>query len=298
MSRDWSRLRLTISNSFVDWVSAEVVDWGSSGIEIHEPGETGSEEGRGRITLDIFFHSEDVAEAYIKLKNFLAELGQQALPFHLESPEPVPRVDWAENWRYHFPPIPLGENLLIMPPWQQIEPGERRKVIYLQPGMAFGTGHHPTTSMILEGLDKMGDLEGIGCVLDVGCGSAILAIGAARLGAGRILAFDHDPEAVKAARSNVRRNSLEDSIVVVRAQFPGIPAGKPFDLILANLYFTFFEKYIEELGSVAAPGGRAFISGFREEELKAAHMMIERAGMELNSTTDQGGWIMMEAIRP
>jgi len=298
MSRDWSRLRLTISKSFVDWVSAEVVDWGSSGIEVHEPGENDSEEGRGRITLDIFFYSEDAAEAYIKLKNFLKELGQQALPFDLESPEPVPQVDWAENWRYHFPPIPLGEKLLIMPPWLKTEPNETRKVIYLQPGMAFGTGHHPTTSMILEGLDKLGDLSGIGRVLDVGCGSAILAIGAARLGAGRILAFDHDPEAVTAARFNISRNDLEDSIVVARAQFPGIPAGKPFELILANLYFSFFEKNIEALGSVTAPGGIAFISGFRKEELKAAHSMIERAGMELNSTTDQGGWIMMEAVRP
>ncbi len=298
MSREWSRLRLKISNSFVDWVSAEVVDWGSSGIEVHEPGEAESAEGEGRITLDIFFRSEDASEAYLKLKDFLDQLGPQALPFHLESPEPAPQVDWAEQWRYHFPPIPLGEKLLIMPPWQQKEPGESRRVIYLQPGMAFGTGHHPTTSMILEGLDKLGDLDGIGRVLDVGCGSAILAIGAARLGAGRILALDHDRDAVSSAGFNVRRNSLEDSIVVVRARFPEIPASGPFELILANLYFTFFEKHIEELGSVAAQGGRVFISGLREEETKAAHMMIERAGMALNSTADQGGWIMLEAIRP
>ena len=298
MSRDWSRLRLTISNSFVDWVSAEVVDWGSSGIEIHEPDETNPEEAGGRVTLDIFFRSEDAAGAHQKLINFLEELGPQALPFHLESPEPTPGVNWAEQWRYHFPPIPLGENLLIMPPWLLKEPGEERKVIYLQPGMAFGTGHHPTTSMVLEGLDKLGDLNGTGRVLDIGCGSAILAIGAARLGARRILAFDHDQVAVEAARFNVRRNSLEDSIVVVRARFPEIPSGKPFELILANLYFTFFEKFIEEVGNVSAPGGRALISGFREEEFSVAHLMLERAGMELKSTTDQGGWIMLEAIRP
>ena len=298
MSRDWARLRLTVSNSFVDWVCAEVVEWGSPGVEVHE-----SEEGRGKgrseqVTLDIYFPEKKAADAHRRLGDFLERLGPQAVPYSLDGPQQAPQLDWAERWQYHFPPIPIGERLLILPPWEQIQPGQERSVIYLQPGMAFGTGHHPTTALILESLEALQELEGLDTVLDVGCGSAILAIGAVRLGARRVLAVDYDKDAVQASKSNVDRNQLSDRIMVAQARFPSLPASGPFKLILANLYFTFFEENIEELGTVTAPGGVALISGLREEEMEAAASLVHRAGMETRACNSQGGWIMLEAVRP
>lgn len=298
MSRDWARLRLTVSNSFVDWVCAEVVEWGSPGVEIHEP-ENGESAGTSeQVTLDIYFPEEDAADAHRRLGAFLDRLGPQVDSYSLEPPQKTPRLDWSDQWRHHFPPIPIGESLLILPPWERQNTGDERQAIYLQPGMAFGTGHHPTTALILEGLESCRGLEEAGTVLDIGCGSAILSLGAARLGARRVLAVDNDLDAVRAAKSNVDRNELSDRILVVHASFPDLPARGPFKFVLANLYFTFFEKYVEDLGAIVSEEGKALVSGLREQEMESAKSLIGRAGMVIHDCTIQGGWMMLEAVRP
>jgi len=298
MGSHWACLRLTIPSSFVDWVCAEVVEWGSSGVRVHEAGSSDFEGAGDHVTLDIYFPDHQARSAHSRLETFLNRLGPQAAPYSLGEPEDSPPVDWAEQWRYHFPPLPVGEQLLILPPWEQERPAEGRKIIYLQPGMAFGTGHHPTTTLVLEGLENRQDLAAVGTVLDIGCGSAILSIGAVRLGADRVMAVDNDRDAVEAARSNVERNGLSDSIIVVQAKFPDLPARGPFKLILANIYFTFFESNIEALATVTPPGGIALISGLREEEEAPATALIQQAGLETRGKTSQGDWIMLEALRP
>jgi len=297
MSREWARLRLTVSNSFVDWVCAEVVEWGSPGVEIHDPEKCEEPGSPEQITLDIYFLEEEATCAHRRLGAFLDQLGPQAASYSLELPQRTPRMDWSEQWRYHFPPIPVGESLLILPPWERQDPGVDRKVVYLQPGMAFGTGHHPTTALILESLESWSGLEDVETVLDIGCGSAILSIAAARLGAQRVLAVDNDIDAVRAAKSNVERNELSDRILVAHAEFPEIPARWPFRLVLANLYFTFFEKNVEDLGGIVSTGGATLISGLREQEIEAAKSLVERAGMDIRRRRIRDGWIMLEAVR-
>ncbi len=295
MSRRWSRLELTLPVSFVDWVSAEVVEWGSPGVQIHDEPNPGIP--AGTCTLEIYFPSTDVENARRRLDAFLTSLGPQASPFTLSPPRPAPDVDWARQWRYHFPPLRLGDRVLVLPPWESGTDSDGRTVILLQPGMAFGTGHHPTTAMVIERLHRVDDLAGRGRVLDIGCGSGILSLAAVRLGATGALGLDQDEEAVRSARENVVLNGLEDRIRIEPARFPTLPEPGPFELVLANVYFTFFQQNITALAAVTATGGLLLASGLQENEGDLAVEQFTAGGYTAGIVDGRDGWVLVEARR-
>ncbi len=295
MSRFWSQLELTLPVSFVDWVSAEVVEWGSPGVQILD--DERSDTPPGSCTLIIFFDTDAVDDARGRLSAFLTSLGQQAEPFTLGTPEPASEVDWARQWQHHFPPLPLGERLLVLPPWERTYDSGDRTVILLQPGMAFGTGHHPTTAMIVERLQDLPDLDERGTVLDIGCGSGILSLAAVRLGAERAVGIDQDSEAVTSARENVALNELEDRIDISVARFPDRPETGPFRLVLANVYFTFFQQQIQALAEATASGGVLLASGLQETESDSILDLLRAHGFEAEVTDGAGGWVAVTALR-
>ncbi|MFO7767712.1 MAG: 50S ribosomal protein L11 methyltransferase [bacterium] len=294
---DWSRLRLTLPTPLADWAGSEAVDWGSSGVEVVD---TGGEEGMvgPAMTLHIYVRADRAGEMEQRLRTFLGRLGEEALPWDLDPPEPVAPVDWARQWRYHFPPLPLGERLLILPPWDAGLDSEGREVIQLQPGMAFGTGHHPTTAMVAEALEELEDLPSSGPLLDVGCGSGILAMAAVRLGVPRALAFDCDRDAVEAARENLRLNEMTRRVCLVQARFPEVPAVGPFPLIVANVYYTFFRQHGSEVASLLAPGGTLLASGLQEEQAAPVARILSREGVEAEVTGVRQEWALVRGVRP
>jgi len=293
---DWSRLRLTLPTPLADWVSSEAVDWGSSGVEVLDTGEREGVVGPS-MTLQIYVRADRAARMQERIEDFLTRLGPDAEPWELRPPEPVAPVDWARQWRYHFPPLPLGEELLILPPWDADEdPGTRRPIL-LQPGMAFGTGHHPTTAMVVEALEGVEDLSSVGTVLDVGCGSGILSIACVLLGVPAALAFDHDRDAVEAARENLQLNDLSRRVCLVQARFPELPARGPFRLILANGYFTFFQQDGEAVASLLAPGGVLLVSGLQEDQGTPIIRILSRAGVDAEVADVRQEWCMVRGVR-
>ena len=210
----------------------------------------------------------------------------------------VHEADWAEAWKAFFPVMRVGRRIVIRPTWRRHRARRGDVVIALDPGMAFGTGSHPTTRLCLAALEPLaedGRLDGVR-VLDVGCGSGILAIAAVRLGAADALGVDTDPIAIEATLANARRNRLGRRI---RARAGSIPTGEPaFDVVLANLIGGVLIPIAPELRDELRPGGWLVASGIfvdREAEVRAA---FEAAGLEPVDRSVDGDWIALTCRRP
>ncbi len=151
----------------------------------------------------------------------------------------VKREDWAESWKRHFHPLEIGKALLIKPSWSKKRPHKNQAVVILDPGLSFGTGQHPTTSFCLNQLvSAHTNKNGTGqSFLDIGTGSGILAIAAAKLGFQPVHAFDFDPEAVRVAKENARKNRVDSKIKLTRGDITKLPLkpARQYDLVCANL---------------------------------------------------------------
>ena len=201
--------------------------------------------------------------------------------------------EWLEAWKSHFTVLHVGR-LVVRPSWMEYEPADGEVVIAMDPGMAFGTGHHPTTRMCLAELARL--VKPGSSVLDVGTGSGILSIAAAGLGAGRIHALDVDPVAVKAARANVRANGLRR---VVKLERRALSAGAEplgeFDVVVANLYTNVIVNLAQALAAHAAAGGILLVSGIMAERAGEVESALDAAGCGLLRTEIQGDWAALVA---
>jgi len=209
----------------------------------------------------------------------------------------VHETDWADAWKTYFPVLRVGRRLVIRPTWRRHRRAAGDIVLALDPGMAFGTGLHPTTRLCLAGLESMGEDGGLdaACVLDVGCGSGILAIAALKLGARAALGVDTDPIAVEATLANARRNGLARRI---RARVGSLPTGdSPFDVVFANLVAGLLVPLAPLLREEVRPGGRILASGIfidREAEVREAFGAV---GLRVSTRTAEGDWVALEARR-
>jgi ribosomal protein L11 methyltransferase len=198
---------------------------------------------------------------------------------------PVPDQDWVRLTQSQFAPVEITPEFWIVPTWHE-PPVQSRQVIRLDPGLAFGTGTHPTTRMCLRWIAHHPPLQQR--VLDYGCGSGILAIGAARFGATRIDAVDIDSAAVASTLANAQANGVQ-----LNAGLPD-QAGGPYQLVLANILATPLKILAPLLCSLAGPGGSLVLAGILErqaDELKAAYAPY--AKLEVADTED--GWVLMTA---
>ena len=208
----------------------------------------------------------------------------------------VHEEDWAEAWKQHFPVMRVGHRLVIRPTWRTHEPAPTDVVISLDPGMAFGTGLHPTTRLCLAGIEAWADSDLVSDarVLDVGTGSGILAIAAALLGASKVLAIDSDALAVATAAANAELNGMADFIEVRAGSLP-LAQPAQFHLVVANLIAGLLIDIAPELAAVVWPGGRLLAGGIfheREQEVAAA---FTAAGMRVIGRRVEDDWVALEA---
>ncbi len=206
--------------------------------------------------------------------------------------------DWAEAWKEHFPVMRVGHRLVIRPSWRTFDPRADDVVIALDPGMAFGTGLHPTTRLCLAGIERWSD-EGLlsdAHVLDVGTGSGILAVAAALLGASYVLGIDTDPLAVETAARNATENGVTDLVEVRRGSLP-LETPREYHLVVANLIAGLLIDLSEELAAVVWPDGRLLASGIFHERESEVVRAFESAGLRVISRVAEGDWIVIEATR-
>jgi len=212
----------------------------------------------------------------------------------------VAEEDWAEAWKEYFHVERFGERIVVVPSWRDFDAQPRDVALTLDPGMAFGTGQHETTRMCLEAVERR-VASGMR-VLDVGCGSGILSIAAAKLGAREVVAVDIDPNCVRVTGDNARANGVEQ---IVHAATGSLGEEWPFDesasaqyaIVVANIIARVIVALAPAIVAALAPGGRLIASGIiaaREDEVVAA---LSSAGMRVESSRTMGEWRCIEALR-
>lgn len=207
--------------------------------------------------------------------------------------ERVEEENWAEAWRAFFRPRRFGGRLLVCPSWCREEPRPGEALVVLDPGQAFGTGDHPTTALCLELLVAV-DPAGRS-VADVGCGSGILGIAAAELGARRVWGSDVDPLAVEIARANAKGNRVDAEFVV--ASGFGEERG-PFDIVVSNILSEAIIDLAPEVGARLAPAGVWIASGIIAQNWPDVRRAIERAGFRVVRLEQEGEWITALSTLP
>ncbi|CAM3565719.1 50S ribosomal protein L11 methyltransferase [Halomonas lysinitropha] len=219
--------------------------------------------------------------------------------------EPCPEVevelladrDWEREWMDDFHPLRMGERLWIVPSWHA--PPEPDAVnLHLDPGLAFGTGTHPTTALCLAWLDGLAvahDLQGLE-VLDVGCGSGILAIAALKLGARQATGTDIDPQALQASRDNARRNDVAEADL--RLCYPEQLEAGEFPLVVANILAGPLVELADEIAGRVAPGGHLALSGILEGQAGEVLDAYRGRGLVMDEPEIREGWVRLSGRRP
>ena len=208
----------------------------------------------------------------------------------------VDEANWASAWQEHFHVLHLGRRLVIKPSWRRHRRTGDQVVIDLDPGMAFGTGLHPTTRLCLEALEDRAGRGPLGRILDVGCGSGILSIAAVKLGGTRALGVDIDPIAIEATLANARHNRVGKR---VRAREGSIPSDEgPFDTVLANLIAGVLVELAPDLARELVPGGTLIGSGIFIDREPATRRALEAAGFEIIGRWFESDWVALEGRSP
>jgi len=207
---------------------------------------------------------------------------------------PVADADWASAWREHFRPVPVGRSLLVTPPWEQPLSGAR-VVLTIEPGRAFGTGHHGTTATCLELLESVVSAERPARALDLGTGSGILAVAAARLGVAEVLACDSDPDAVAAAGANAARNGVAGRVRAIVEDVATL-AVPPAPLVLANLLAAAHRAFAARYSELVARGGVLVAGGLLDGEVDEIADALAAHGFRREASRSLQGWTSL-AVR-
>lgn len=318
---NWLELSVEVDSEAVEAVSEVLARYGYNGGVVVEPAWTPGDEGpefrydaarpsvlRTYVPLDE--RAEDTRQ---RVEQALWHLGQMRSVGPLRT-RALQEEDWANAWKQHYTVLRVGERIVIVPSWLEHHPAPDDVVLRLDPGMAFGTGLHPTTQLCLRLLERY--VRPGQHVLDLGTGSGILAIAAARLGADAVLALDNDPVAVAVAAENVARNGVGERVTVAEGSLgagtrlghwlsgdfgpPEAPAPSaaapgpgPFDLIVANLIARALALLAADLAAALAPGAALISSGIldaREAEVRAA---FDAAGLRLVERHAEGEWVAL-----
>ena len=198
--------------------------------------------------------------------------------------------DWQNNWKQYYHPIPVGEKLLVRPLWENSFDAGDRKVLNIEPGLAFGTGSHPTTRLCLETLESYVDENST--VLDVGCGSGILSIACVLLGAKSAVGADIDALAVKTAKENARENNLgEDKISFVEGDLSEKVTGK-FNLIVANIVADIIIRFNSQVGDFLEDNGVYITGGIIESREQDVLSSFAENGFEVTERRENNGWLV------
>jgi ribosomal protein L11 methyltransferase len=292
----WIEVRVVVPARMQEEAATYLTEFSGRGVILEEAGAPA-----GGIIIRAYFRPDEFGSwQQAELQAYLRRLrGHDLYPLGLEWRR-VAEEDWAEAWKAHFKPLKVTPRLVITAPWEDYEPGPGETVLIIYPGMAFGTGRHPSTLLCLKALEEVweGPLPPGADpwqVLDVGTGTGILALAAARFGAG-VLAIDIDPEAVAAALENVKLNQLLDRVWV--EETPLAFLRQKFALILANITTPDLLGLAEALAGRLLGHGVLIISGFLEEDAPVLETRYLALGLQKEGYRSQEDWGALIFRRP
>lgn len=301
----WVEITVLVDREAVEAVANLLQDAGANGTVIEDPQARG-DEGIDVIPLPVSDATEARVKAYLPENDMVGEkvafIRQQIDMFRQYlnvgagsiSLRSLHDEEWAEAWKTYYKTEHVGRRLVVVPSWEQPEENQNSVVILLDPGMAFGTGTHPTTRRCLQVLED--HIHGGEQVYDVGTGSGILAIASAKLGAGRVVAIDLDPVAVQVAGENVTRNRVENKITVRRGEFLSV-CTEPADVIVANIIADAIILLTADIDRYLVPGGLFVAGGIIESRRDETLRAIVSAGLKVREIHQDGEWVSLLAMK-
>ena len=202
----------------------------------------------------------------------------------------VPDQDWNKNWKQYFKPIQVTSRVVVRPPWEEYRQREGEIVLIINPKMAFGTGHHESTQLIIRAMEKQ--IKSGMNVLDIGTGSGILAILAEKLGAEAVIAIDNDPQALRNAQENASLNRVKNKVRFFLAQPENLQPSE-YDLILANINREVLSDYSNHFAGLLKPGGQLILSGILRRDEKHIVDVYQKAGFTLLDKSALKDWMLL-----
>ncbi|MEY8733577.1 50S ribosomal protein L11 methyltransferase [Peribacillus frigoritolerans] len=309
----WSEFAIQTTNEAVEPVSNILHEAGASGVVIEDPLELVKE--RENVFGEIYHLNPDdypdegvVIKAYLPVNSFLGdtidaikESINNLLLFDIDlgknvvSISEVNEEEWATAWKKYYNPVKISERFTIVPTWEDYTPvSSDELIIELDPGMAFGTGTHPTTVMCIQALERTvtpGDL-----VVDVGTGSGVLSIAAALLDAKRIQSLDLDEVAVQSAKQNVEINNVQDRVSVSQGNLlDGV--NEQADIVVANILAEVIMRFTDDVAKVVKPGGYFIASGIIQTKKQDVKEAIIASGFSVEETILMEDWVAIIAKR-
>lgn len=309
----WSEFAIQTTNEAVEPVSNILHEAGASGVVIEDPLELVKE--RENVFGEIYHLNPDdypdegvVIKAYLPVNSFLGEtvdaIKESINNLHLfdidlgknvVSISEVNEEEWATAWKKYYNPVKISERFTIVPTWEDYTPvSSDELIIELDPGMAFGTGTHPTTVMCIQALERTvlpGDL-----VVDVGTGSGVLSIAAALLDAKRIQSLDLDEVAVQSAIQNVELNNVQDKVSVSKGNLlDGV--NEQADVVVANILAEVIMRFTDDVAKVVKPGGYFIASGIIQPKKQDVKDAITGSGFTISETILMEDWVAIIAKR-
>ena len=299
--RNWLELSVRAPREFVEPLTSLFLKYGHGGVAVEEPGGFNPDEGEsppdtGHVRVMTYLPVGPTTKSREGSIDVGVRLMAQLGPVSMLRSREVDEAEWQDSWREHFHTLHVGLRTVIVPTWRSYEPSEAEVIIELDPGMAFGTGHHPTTTMCLAALEET---VTPGCsVLDLGCGSGILSIAAAKLGASEVLALDIDATAVETAMANVRQNGVDTVVKVDEGTLP-YPSLRPggYDVVVANISSTVIGSLAGSIARAARPGGRVVASGILDQARGPVVQRLEEAGLHMERVDADGDWVALRLVR-
>ncbi len=318
----WYEITVHTTEEAIEAISNFMNELGAGGVSIEESGTLNKERDtsfgqwyemplndipEGRAIIKGYYPEETkMDEIMASLKCSIEELevigidsGEPSLDLQIVNDE-----DWADAWKQYFKPLRVSNRLTVKPTWEEYTPAEEEIILELDPGMAFGTGTHATTALCLQTLEDV--IRAGDDVIDVGTGSGILAIAAAKLGAKHVLALDLDPVSVSSAKENTRLNALQDSITIQlsdllgvlqsdEANRSGLGVEIPVQAVVANILAEIILLFLDDVYNVLQSGGHYIASGIIKSKEEDVAQGLTNAGFTITDRRYEGEWVVFVA---
>lgn len=289
MSPAWWELHLVVDPDFEDLAFWRLQDFGCKGTV---------SERKGR-QLEVKAYADRAHTSPSDLKDLRARLQADAASVSLSPPSlewtHLDSEDWANTWKKHWHPVFVGDRFLVNPIWIEVPPHGDRHVLLLDPGVAFGTGEHATTQMCLESLEELLGTHPHQTLADIGCGSGILSLGAAKLGASSIYAVDIEPQAIAVTQKNCDRNQLSETICVQLGSIEAV--DRTVDGVICNILAEVIIPLAPEYARITHANSWIVLSGLIYAQVEAVTAAMHAAGWTVVSQRSRGEWVCLKLRR-
>lgn len=297
MATNWLEISQEVPPEYVEPIAELFQRYGKGGVVIEEsggfnPDNDEKQNARSNVIVRTYIPLSSSYHQNREMLHIGAALIAQIHPLPSIQEKEMEQAEWENSWKSHFTPLEVGKQLVILAPFHSTNLEYRKIPIILDPGLAFGTGHHPTTFHCLKSLESLVTPE---CtVLDVGSGSGILTIAAAKLGAAQTIALDSDPIAVKVGRTNFKINNVDHLVASYIGSLPHLKLkDRQFDIVLANIHSKALIRLAPAMRAALKPEGQLIASGILLEQASTVEKAFLDVGLRIDHRSIEGDWVTM-----